>query len=51
MGLIGCKSSAIIEENSLGWYLMNNFEPLLIAVRESNTLLGCDKAVKPVEFK
>ena len=30
---------------------MNHSEPLLIAVRESNTLPGCDKAMKPTEFK
>ena len=50
-GLIGCKSCIITEENSLGWYLMNHIEPLIIAVRESNTLPGCDKAMKPREFK
>ena len=50
-GLIGCKSCIITEENSLGWYLMNHIEPLIIAVRESNTLPGCDKAMKLREFK
>ena len=50
-GLIGCKSCVITEENSLSWYLMNHSEPLLIAVRESNTLPNCDKAMKPIEFK
>ena len=50
-GFIGCKSYIITEENSLGWYLMNHIEPLIIAVRESNTLPGCDKAMKPREFK
>ena len=50
-GLIGCKSCVIKEENSLGWYLMNQSEPLLIVVRESNTWPDCDKAMKPIEFK
>ena len=30
---------------------MNHSEPLLIAVRESKTLPGCDKAMEPIEFK
>ena len=50
-GLIGCKSCVITEEINLGWYLMNHSEPLLIGVRESKTLPGCDKAMKPIEFK
>ena len=50
-GLTGCKSCIITEENSLGWYLMSHIEPLIIAVRESNTLPGCNKAMKPREFK
>ena len=49
--LIGCKSCVITEDNSLGGYLMNHSEPLLIAVRESNILPDCDKAMKPTEFK
>ena len=32
--LIGCKSCIIAEQNSLGWYLMNHSDPLLIAVGE-----------------
>ena len=50
-GLIGCKSCVVTERISLGWYLMNHIEKLPIAVRESNTLPGCDKAMKPTEFK
>ena len=50
-GLIGCKSCVITEDNGLGGYLMNHSEPLLIAVRESNILPDCDKAMKPTEFK
>ena len=37
-GLIGCKSCVITEENSLGWYVVNHIEPLIVAVKESNTL-------------
>ena len=50
-GLIGCKNCVITEENSLGWYVVNHIEPLIVAVKESNTLPGCRNAIKPTEFK
>ena len=50
-GLIGCKSCVITEENSLGWYLMNHSEPLLIAVREQRRIQkGAKGARVPVRF-
>ena len=44
-GLIDCKNCVIIEENSLGWYVVNHIEPLIVAVKESNTtrLQKCNK--------
>jgi len=48
-GLICCRSCVSTKENSLGWYLVNHSEPLLIAVRESIILPGCDKAMKSIE--
>ena len=50
-GLIGCKNCVITEENSLGWYVVNHIEPLIVAVKESNTLPGCRNAIKPTESK
>ena len=37
-------------ENGLGWYIKNNIEPLLVAVRTSRTIT-CEKTVDPKEFK
>ena len=37
-GLIGCENSVKSEENGLGWYIKNNIEPLLAAVRTSRTI-------------
>ena len=34
-GLIGCENIVKSEENGLGWYVKNNIEPLLVAVRTS----------------
>ena len=50
-GLIGCKSCVVTEENSLGWYIRNHDEPLLIAVKDSNTIPLCQESMKPNEFK
>ena len=50
-GLIGCKSCVVTEENSLGWYVRNHDEPLLIAVKDSNTIPLCQESMKPNEFK
>ena len=36
-GLLGCVNSVKSEENGLGWYLKNNIELLLVAVRTSRT--------------
>ena len=37
-GLIACENSVKSEENGLGWYIKNNIEPLLAAVRTSRTI-------------
>ena len=49
-GLIRCENSAKSEENGLGWYVKNNVEPLLVAVRTSRTITH-KKTVDPKEFK
>ena len=38
------------EENGLGWYVRNNIEPLLVAVRKSRTITH-EETVDPKEFK
>ena len=48
-GLIGCKNSVKSEENGLGWYVKNNIEPILVAVRTSRTVH--EETVNPKEFK
>ena len=50
-GLIGCKSCVVTEEHSLGCYVRNHDEPLLVAVKDSNTIPGCQESMKPNEFK
>ena len=37
-GLIGCENSGKSKENGLGWYVKNNLELLLVAVRTSATI-------------
>ena len=37
-GLIGYKNSVKNEENGLRWYVKNNIEPLLVAIRTSRTV-------------
>ena len=49
-GLIGCENSVTIEENGLGWYVKNNIEPLLAAVRTSRTITH-KETVDSKEFK
>ena len=49
-GLIGCENSMKSEENGLEWYVKNNIEPLLVAVRKSRTLTH-EETVDPKEFK
>ena len=48
--LIGCKNSVRSEENCLGWYVKNNTEPLLVAVRASRTIIH-EETVDHKEFK
>ena len=48
--LIGCENSAKSEENGLGWYVKNNIEPLLAAVR-TNTTITHEETVDLKEFK
>ena len=50
-GLVGCKSCVITEENSLGWYVRNHDEPLLIAFKDSNKIPLCQESMKPSDFK
>ena len=50
-GLIDCKNCVATEENNLGWYVKNHVEPLLVALKESNTISGCEESMKPEEFK
>ena len=49
-GLIGCENSVMSEECGLGWYVKNNTEPLLVAVRISRTMAH-KETVDPKEFK
>ena len=37
-GLIGCKMFVKAEDNSLEWYFKHHTEPLIVAVRISNTV-------------
>ena len=49
-GLIGCENRVKSEENSLGWYLKNNLEPLLAAVRTSR-ITTHEETIDPRELK
>ena len=49
-GLIGCENSVKSEENDLGWYVINNIELSLVAVRTSRTIIH-EETVDPKEFK
>ena len=49
-GLMRCENSVKSEENGLGWYVKNNIEPLLVAVRTSRTITH-EETVDPKEFK
>ena len=50
-GLIGCENSVKSEEeNGLGWYIKNNTELLLVAVRTSRIITHKERA-DPKEFK
>ena len=49
-GLIGCENSVKSEENGQGWYVKNNIEPLLVAVKTSRAITH-EETVDPKEFK
>ena len=49
-GLIGCENSVKSEKNGLGWYVKNNKEPLLVAIRTSKTITH-EETVDPKQFK
>ena len=49
-GLIGCKMCGKAEENNLGWYVKHHIEPLIVAVRISNTVPN-ENSMQPKEFK
>ena len=49
-GLIGCKICGKAEENSLGWYVKHHIEPLIAAVRISNTVPS-ENSTQPKEFE
>ena len=48
--LTGCENSVKSEENGPGWYVKNNIEPLLAAVRTSRTI-SHEETVDPKNFK
>ena len=50
IGLIESENRVKSEANSLGWYVKNNIEPLLVAVRVSWTITH-EEIVDPKEFK
>ena len=49
-GLIGCENSVKSEENDLWWYVKNNIEQLLVAVRTGRAITY-EETVDPKEFK
>ena len=50
--VLGCKNSIKSEENGLVWYIKNNIETLLVAVRTSRTVTHKEtETVDPKEFK
>ena len=49
-GLLSCKSPIMTEENSLGWYIKHQVEPLLVAVKNSNTI-NTEDVVSPTLCK
>ena len=49
-GLISCKRCIRSEENNMGWYVRNNIEPLLEAVKTAG-IVDVVNCVKPEEFK
>ena len=49
-GLIGCKMCVKVEKNSLGCYVKHHTEPLIVAVKISNTLPS-KNSTQPREFK
>ena len=48
--LIGCENSVKSKENGPGWYVKNNMEPLLVAVRTSRAITH-EETVDLKEFK
>ena len=49
-GLIGCKMCVKAEKNSLGWNVKQHIEPLIVAVRISNTV-PIENSTQPKKFK
>ena len=49
-GLIGCENNVKSEENGLGWYVKNNVEQSLVAVKTSRTI-SREETADPKEFK
>ena len=50
IGLIGCKMCMKAEENSLRWYVKHYIEPLIVAVRITNTV-SRENSTHPKELK
>ena len=48
--LIGCKMCVKADEDSLGWYVRHHIEPLIVAVRTSNTVAS-ENSMQKKEFK
>ena len=49
-GLTACENYVKSGENSLGWYVKNNVEPLLVAIRTNRTITN-EGTVHPKKFK
>ena len=49
-GLTACENYVKSGENSLGWYVKNNVEPLLVAIRTNRTITN-ERTVHPKKFK
>ena len=47
-GLIECKMCAKAEENGFGWYVKHYIEPLIVAVRKSNTVSCANLTIKRI---
>ena len=49
-GMLSCQNCIITEENSLGWYIKHQFEPLLVAVKNKKTI-NTEDVVSPTVYE